>query len=126
MPLMNWPAFAIATGVMPRWSADFTATPICMPRQRVANSILRTGPCLPGLYSLVTLIFVEHAHRHALRPRCTSWYAKTEPTFSDAIATVRRPFWSETILQTPSQHDAFEKLPRRLRQILLDRLSLAA
>jgi len=96
------------------------------PRQRVANSILRTGPCLLGLYSLVTLIFVEHARRHPLHLRCTSWYAKTEPTFSDAIATVRRLLWSETIFETPSQHDAFEKLPRHLKRILLDRLSLAA
>jgi hypothetical protein len=94
--------------------------------QRAANSVLRTGPCLLGLYSLVTLIFVEHARHHSLRPRCTSWYAKAEPTFADAIATVRRLLWSETIFETPSQHDAFEKLPRRLRQMLLDRLSLAA
>jgi hypothetical protein len=34
--------------------------------------------------------------------------------------------WSETIFETPSQHDVFEKLPRQLRRILLDRLSLAA
>ena len=96
------------------------------PRQRVAKSILRTGPCLLGLYSLVTLIFARHARRHSLRPRCTSWYAKAEPTFSDAIAAVRRLLWSETIFETPSRHDAFEKLPRQLRALLLDRLSLAA
>jgi len=95
-------------------------------RQRVANSILRTGPSLLGLYSLITLIFVQHLRRHSARPRCTAWYAKTEPTFADAIAAVRRLFWSETIFETPSQHDALEKLPRQLRRILLDRLSLAA
>jgi hypothetical protein len=96
------------------------------PCQRVANSVLRTGPCLLGLYSLVTLIFVEHARHHPARPRCTSWYTKAEPTFSDAIATVRRLLWSETIFETPSQHDVFEKLPRHFRRMLLDRLSLAA
>jgi len=95
-------------------------------RQRVANSVPRTGPCLLGLYSLVTLIFARHARHHSLRPRCTSWYAKTEPTFADAIASVRRLLWAETLFETPSQHDAFEKLPRQLRRILLDHLSLAA
>jgi hypothetical protein len=95
-------------------------------RQRVAPSVLRTGPCLLGLYSLVTLIFVEYARHHSIRPQCRLWYTKTEPTFSDAVATVRRLLWSETIFETPSQHDAFEKLPRELRRLLLDRLSLAA
>lgn len=95
-------------------------------RQRVANSILRTGPCLLGLYSLVTLIFVEHARHHSIRPRCTEWYVKTEPTFADAIATVRRLLWSETIFATSPQHDVLQKLPRHLRRMLLDRLSLAA
>ena len=96
------------------------------PRQRVAKSVLRTAPCLLGLYSLVTLIFVEHARSHAPHPRCTPWYAKAEPTFSDAIATVRRLLWSETIFGTPSEHDALKILPRHLRRVLLDRLSLAA
>jgi len=96
------------------------------PRQRVANSILRTGPCLLGLYSLVTLIFAQHARHHSLRPRRTAWYAKAEPTFADAIASVRRLSWSETVFETTSRHDALEKLPPQLRRILLDHLSLAA
>jgi hypothetical protein len=95
-------------------------------RQRVANSVLRMAPCLLGLYSLITLIFVEHARHHSVRPRGTNWYAKTEPTFSDAMATVRRLLWSETIFETPSQKETFQKLPSQLRRILLDRLSLAA
>jgi len=95
-------------------------------RQRVANSVLRMGPCLLGLYSLVTLIFVEHARHHSIRPRCTAWYTKTEPTFSDAIATVRRLLWAETIFQTPSQQDTFQKIPRPFRRMLLDRLCAAA
>ena len=96
------------------------------PRQRVAKSVLRTAPCLLGLFSVVSLIFVQYARHHPIRLRSTRWYTKTEPTFSDALATVRRLLWSETIFETSSQHDAFEKLPRQLRRILLDRLSLAA
>jgi hypothetical protein len=95
-------------------------------RQRVARSVLRTGPCLLGLFSLVSLIFVRYARHHSVRLRRTAWYTKTEPTFSDALATVRRLFWSETVFETSSQHEAFEKLPRQLRRMLLDRLSMAA
>jgi len=96
------------------------------PRQRVAKSVLRTGPCLFGLFSLVSLIFAEHTRHHSIRLRPTAWYAKAEPTFSDAIATVRRMFWLETILQTPAHDAAFAKLPHRLRDLLLDSLTLAA
>lgn len=65
------------------------------PRQRVARSILRTAPCLFGLFSVICRVFAEHARHHRLRIRCTPWYTKTELTFSDAITGVRRLFWSE-------------------------------
>jgi hypothetical protein len=93
-------------------------------RQRVAKSVLRTTPCLLGLFSLVSLIFVERARRHSIRVRCTAWYTTTGPTFSDALATVRRLFWSETGFQHCPQHEAFRKLPRPIIRVVLERLSL--
>ena len=96
------------------------------PRQRVAKSVLRTGPCLLGLFSVICLIFAEHARGHRIRLPSTAWYIKTEPTFSDAIATVRRLFWSTTIFERSSHNDAFHKIPGRLRNLLLDHLSRAA
>ena len=96
------------------------------PRERVAKSVLRTGPCLLGLFSVICLIFAAHARRHRIRLRVTAWYAKTEPTFSDAITTVRRLFWTETIFERSSHKDAFQKIPGRLRNLLLDHLSRAA
>ena len=96
------------------------------PRQRVAQSVLRTAPCLLGLFSVICLIFAEHARRHRVALRCTRWYTKTEPTFSDALATVRRLFWSETIFESRSYHDAFAEIPPRLERLLLDCLSQAA
>ena len=96
------------------------------PRQRTATSVLRTGPCLLGLFSVVCLIFAEHARHHRLRVRGTAWYTKTEPTFSDALATVRRLFWLETILKHPAHHAAFTKLPPQVRDLVLDSLALAA
>jgi hypothetical protein len=95
-------------------------------RQRVAKSVLRTAPCLLGLFSVVCLIFAEHARRHRVCPAATAWYAKKDLTFSDAIATVRRVLWQQTVFAKPSDHDAFAKLPRRLRLLLLDQLARAA
>jgi len=96
------------------------------PRQHVAKSVLRTAPCLLGLFSVVCLIFAKHTRAHRIRVRHTEWYAKDDPTFSDAIATVRRLFWRETIFAKASPHKGFEKLPPKLREVLLDYLSQAA
>lgn len=96
------------------------------PRQRAAKSVLRTAPCLLGLFSIICMVFAQHARHHRIRLRRTPWYAKTEPTFSDAIATVRRLFWSRILLKDPTHNNGFEKLSPQLRNFLLDRLSLAA
>ena len=96
------------------------------PRQYVARSVLRTAPCLLGLFSVICLIFAEHTRRHRVEIRSTEWYAKSEPTFSDVMATVRRLFWEETIFAKASYHKGFKKLPPKLRNMLLDYLSQAA
>jgi hypothetical protein len=87
---------------------------------------VRTGPCLLGLFSLVCLIYHRHTGGKGSRAAGAAWYAKTEPTFSDAIATVRRLLWSETILKEADHHKTFEKLRPEIRTLLLDRLSPAA
>jgi len=96
------------------------------PRQRTEKSVLRTGPCLLGLFSVIALIFAEHRKDHSPRVAQADWYVKAEPTFSDAIATVRRLFWQKTIFQQASHKDAFEKIPARLRALLLDCICRAA
>jgi len=79
------------------------------------------------VFSVICLIFAEHARRHRVHPMATAWYAKKELTFSDAMATVRRQLWRDSVFGKPSEHDAFEKLPRGLRKkLLLNQLSRAA
>jgi len=95
------------------------------PRQRVANSVLRTAPCLLGLHSIVSLIFHEHAKRHTIDLCHRPGYHKVEPSFTDAIATVRRLFWTKTVFQQPYFHKAFKKLPPKLRTTVLDYLAQA-
>ncbi|MHC4260257.1 MAG: IS701 family transposase [Planctomycetota bacterium] len=95
-------------------------------RQYVARSVLRTAPCLLGLFSIICLVFAKHARVHRIEVRSTNWYTKAEPSFSDAIATVRRLFWQKSVFEEPSHHDGFKKLPPKFKNMLLDYLSQAA
>jgi len=99
------------------------------PRQRCEWSVLRTTPCLLGLFSVVCLVFAAHARWHP-RARAVAnaaaWYAKAEPTFSDAMATVRRMIWTETIIRSRCGRRGQEKWPAPLRELLLDCLARAA
>lgn len=96
------------------------------PRSWKEQSVLRTGPCLLGLFSLVCLIHHRHTRGRGARAAAAAWYAKAEPTFADAVADVRRLLWSGTILKQADQHEAFQKLPPHLRDMLLEQLSRAA
>lgn len=95
-------------------------------RQWVKNSVLRAGPCLLGLFSVVCVIFAEHVKTHGVRFRNTPWYHKGHVTFSDALATVRRLFWEQTVFAQPAWRTLYRKTPPELRSFLLDCLARAA
>jgi hypothetical protein len=62
-------------------------------RNWTCASVLRTAPCLMGLFSLVSIIFAR-CHRGGQDKLWTRpGYPKTEPTFSDAIRSVRQLLW---------------------------------
>jgi hypothetical protein len=96
------------------------------PRQHVAKSVLRMAPCLLGLFSMVCLIFAEYTRRYSVHIENRPCYMKSEPTFSDAITTVRRLLWEKTILTQPTFRKSFQKLTPTFRKTLLDYLSRAA
>jgi hypothetical protein len=114
-----------------RWSIEVTFEEVrahlgfTTPRNHSPKSVLRTAPCLLGLFSVVCLIFQRHVRDHRVKPQCDPWYSKTECTFSDVIAATRRLCWAEVLKQSP-KHAGVIKLPIRLRRTLLDQLSLAA
>jgi hypothetical protein len=114
-----------------RWSIEVTFQEVRIhlglttPRNWSAKSVLRTAPCLLGLFSLVSLIFHRHTRGRGTRPASFAWYTKTEPTFADAMACVRRLCWTEVFQQSP-KHSVLKKLSRPLRVMLLDHLSRAA
>lgn len=114
-----------------RWSIEVTFQEVrthlgfTTPRNRSKKSVLRTGPCLLGLYSLVSLIHARAFRGTTATPRRTPWYAKPDATFSDALRGVRWLCW-ESVLKESLGHARVAKLPRRLRLTLLDHLSRAA
>ncbi len=64
-------------------------------RQWSDQAIARTTPALLGLYSLVCLMAHRLTMPAPLCPRSTAWYAKSQATFSDVLAFVRRAIWAE-------------------------------
>jgi hypothetical protein len=65
-------------------------------------AIARTTPALFGLFSLVTLMADRLIKGKVKFVRTAAWYAKEQPTFSDAIAIVRRCLWSSYHFSTSS------------------------
>jgi hypothetical protein len=114
-----------------RWSIETTFQEIRAhlgfetTRGRVRNTVLRAGPCLLGLFTVISLIYHEHLKRHQPRLNHRPGYEKTEPTFADAISQVRRLFWTETVFAQPYIAKAIQKVPPKLREYLLDNLCQA-
>jgi hypothetical protein len=111
-----------------RWSIEVTFQEVrahlgfATPRSWCKNSVLRTAPCLMGLFSVVSLIFQRMMHDRTLPPHQSPWHARAEPTFADAVQSVRRLLWSQTIMQQPMFHVIVSKLPGRCVAMLLDEL----
>ncbi len=62
-------------------------------RQWSDAAIARTTPTLLSLFSLVTLLAHRSTKQQTLPIRQAAWYTKDTPTFSDALALVRRQIW---------------------------------
>jgi hypothetical protein len=97
-------------------------------RQWSDLAILRTTPALLGLFSLITVWADALAHdtATALRPNATAWYSKAEPTFSDAIAAVRRVLWAPPNFSTSRQPGETVTIAASLLNRLFQTLCLAA
>lgn len=82
-----------------RWSVEVTfeeaRAHLGMETQRQWSdlAIARTTPALLGIFSMVTLLAYRLTKDKTFPVRTSAWYNKKEPTFSDAIAVVRRHLW---------------------------------
>jgi hypothetical protein len=73
-------------------------------RQWSEKAIARTTPCLLAMFSIVSLLAHRLPSRERQRAIKAAWYAKPSPTFSDALASVRRAIWLEQpFLTSPHQ-----------------------
>jgi hypothetical protein len=93
---------------------------------RTRRSVLRAAPCLMGCFSVITLIYHASLGNRPALPRQTLCYHKSEPTFSDALFTVRKMLWDQTILRQTLGARLAAKLPPRLKTFVLTQLAEAA
>ena len=96
-------------------------------RQWSELAIRRTTPALLGLFSLVTLLAHRRMAQRTEAPRQAAWYRKAYPTFSDALALVRRELWAqeETFYRSTREADMV-KVPRAFVEHLTETLCYAA
>lgn len=95
-------------------------------RQWSELAILRTTPCLLGLFSLVTLFAHHILHGQELVPRQAAWYTKEVPTFADTIALVRQHLWVVEGFWMSGAEQDMVKIPRVLLERFTDALAYAA
>jgi hypothetical protein len=94
-------------------------------RQWSEWAIARTTPALLGLFSLVTLFAHCSTRRGKLPIRQAAWYAKSWPTFSDALAVVRHRLWQAMSFHTSVPEAEMQKVPRVLLKRFTDALCYA-
>jgi hypothetical protein len=89
------------------------------------KTVMRTEPCLLGLYSVAALMYwllpAEDQDQGSVE-----WEGKQSITFSDAITAVRRWLWTHWVFPQAGHAEAFEKLPGAFQRSLLYALAPAA
>ena len=117
-----------------RWQMESTFQEV---RQRLGletqrhwsqKAIRRTAPALLALFSLVTLFAHQNKARMLQAVRRAAWHEKEHPTFSDALALVRKELWAQeqaTFYGSPSETDTV-KVSREFVERLTDAVCYAA
>jgi hypothetical protein len=115
-----------------RWSIEVTFSEVRRhlgvetQRQWSEPAIARTTPVLLGLFSLITLWVNEAYTTRTPAVRIASWYRKSLPTFSDALASVRRELWAPGNLSGSRQILDPTKIPSPQLNALIDLACYAA
>jgi hypothetical protein len=95
-------------------------------RQWSELAIQRTTPALLRLFSLVTLFAHQRMTPSMHAVRRAAWYRKLCPTFSDALALVRKELWAHpTFRGSPADTDTV-KVPRAFVEHLTETLCYVA
>ena len=129
--LATEPAQVLAWFVL-RWQLEVTVEEarrhlgVETQRQWSDLAILRTTPALFGLFSLVTLYAHPRLGPTGDLVRQAAWYHKPLPTFSDALALVRRELWGQLAFCMSEREADLVKVPRALLERFADALCYAA
>jgi DDE superfamily endonuclease len=115
-----------------RWSIEVTFAEVRRhlgvetQRQWSEPAIARTTPILLGLFSLITLWADEHYAGRTPVTRIASWYRKSLPTFSDALACIRRDLWAQGNISGSRQMLDPTRIPAARLNTLIDLACYAA
>jgi hypothetical protein len=96
----------IVTYFVRRWAIEVTFQEVRAhlgvetQRQWSEKAIARTTPVLLGLCSIVSLLAERLQTLGYLQTAKAAWYEKQQPTFSDAIASVRQYLWQQSNFYT--------------------------
>jgi hypothetical protein len=123
---------AILQWVVMRWSLEVTFEEgrahlgLETQRQWSDQAIARTTPVLLALFSLVTLLALQWSHGGEIPVPVTAWYHKTEPTFVDCLALVRRHLWRVRYLMNSAPEADIMQFPQEVLDLLIHGLPAAA
>src|SRR3712207_757025 len=95
-------------------------------RQWSDLAIRRTTPALLSLFSLVTLFAHRRMAQSMQTVRRAAWYRKPHPTFSDALALVRKELWAHATFRRSLREPDTVKVPRAFVEHLTETLCYAA
>ena len=115
---LEQPALTIIADMVKRWAIEVTfeesRAHLGIETQRQWNdlAIERTTPALFGLFSLVALLGQAlYPDGHLPLPQ-SAWYHKTEASFGDVLALVRRALWGNFNYQTSAVDPDLVLIPR--------------
>ena len=115
-----------------RWSLEVTFEEarehLGMETQRQWSdlAIARTTPVILGLFSLVVMLAGRLRPDGQVPILTTAWYQKTEATFSDCLALVRKHLWNSNVHKMSAQKADVFSLSAKDWEHLLSCLSAAA
>jgi hypothetical protein len=110
----------IVTYFVRRWSIEVTFEEarahlgVETQRQWSDQAIDRTTPVLLSLFSILTLLADKMQKQGQLPIATSAWYKKEKPTFSDALAAVRRLLWQNMHFSTSDDQVEMIKIPKPL------------
>ncbi len=94
-------------------------------RQWSDKAIARTAPALFGIFSFIVSAATEMLKDDKLNIMICAWYNKTDATFSDIIAYVRKCIWQARFSEDSSENDNCTYFKNDFLDALLEQVCFA-